>query len=96
MNRVKDTSSQETPAAVTERTKQAGDKPQWLTLESSAVWTERMWATLERGIKGGQWHSPQSLSDFVELGLISLKAFAQSRSRESAHERPATGLAGTH
>ena len=54
---MKDTSSQATPASVTARSKQAGDLRQRLTLESSAVWTERMLATLERGIEGGQWYS---------------------------------------
>lgn len=39
---------------------QAGESPQRklaLSLGSSAVWTERMLDTLERGIKGGQWYS---------------------------------------
>ncbi len=30
--------------------------PQWAWTEAS-VWTERMWATLARGIKGGKWYS---------------------------------------
>src|SRR5438132_11100765 len=30
--------------------------PQWAWTEA-AVWTERMLATLERGIKGGKWYS---------------------------------------
>src|SRR6185436_7759598 len=30
--------------------------PQWAWTEAS-VWTERMLATLERGIKGGKWYS---------------------------------------
>jgi RNA-directed DNA polymerase len=54
---VRDTLSQPTPAPVTARSKQAGDLRQRLTLESSAVWTERMLVTLERGIEGGQWYS---------------------------------------
>lgn len=57
---MKDTTSQETPAAVAATPKQAGESPQRkieLSLGSSAVWTERMLATLERGIEGGQWYS---------------------------------------
>lgn len=58
---VSDTQHHATPAGVPEGAKQAGERPakmpSWLTLESSAVWTPRMLATLERGIKGGQWYS---------------------------------------
>ena len=49
-----------TPAAVATTPKQAGETPQRklnLSLGSSAVWTERMLDTLERGIKGGKWYS---------------------------------------
>lgn len=55
-----DTARQATPAAVAGTPKQAGETPQRklnLSLGSSAVWTERMVATLERGIKGGKWYS---------------------------------------
>lgn len=57
---MKDTTSQAAPAAVAETPKQAGESTQRkviLWLGSSAVWTERMLDTLERGIKGGQWYS---------------------------------------
>ena len=58
---VSDTTHHATPAAVPARARQAGERPaetpSWLTLESSAVWTPRMLATLERGIKGGKWYS---------------------------------------
>lgn len=57
---MKDTPGQETPAPVTAASKQAGEAPQRklaLSLGSSAVWTERMLDTLERGIKGGKWFS---------------------------------------
>lgn len=58
---VNDTTHHTTPAEVPARAKQAGETPanmpSWLTLESSAVWTPRMLATLERGIKGGKWYS---------------------------------------
>jgi hypothetical protein len=57
--------------------------PQWAWTEAS-VWTERMLATLERGITGGKWHSLIDKNDplrypnayFAEHGLISLKALA--------------------
>ena len=57
---MKDTSSQATPAAVAAAPQQAGETSQrksTLSLGSSAVWTERMLDTLERGIEGGQWFS---------------------------------------
>lgn len=58
---VSDTTHHATPAKVPVGAIQAGEKPAetppWLTLESSAVWTPRMLATLERGIKGGKWYS---------------------------------------
>jgi len=58
---VSDMTHHATPAEVPEGAKQAGERPAemppWLTLESSAVWTPRMLATLERGIKGGKWYS---------------------------------------
>ena len=61
MKSVDETTHQTTPAAVPERAKQAGESPRerppWLSVESSAVWTARMLATLERGIKGGKWYS---------------------------------------
>lgn len=57
---MKDTAGQETPAAVAAAPKQAGEavrRELALSLGSSAVWTERMLATLERGIEGGKWFS---------------------------------------
>jgi RNA-directed DNA polymerase len=57
---VTETARQATPAAVAATPRQAGETPQRkfnLSLGSSAVWTERMVATLERGIKGGKWYS---------------------------------------
>jgi len=57
---VKDPSRQATPAAVARAPKQAGETSQRklnLSLGSSAVWTERMLDTLERGIEGGKWFS---------------------------------------
>jgi RNA-directed DNA polymerase len=57
---VTETARQATPAGVAATPKQAGETAQRkvnLSSGSSAVWTERMLATLERGIKGGQWYS---------------------------------------
>lgn len=52
---------QEQPAQVPPKAKQAGENepktPSWMTLESSAIWTPKMLATLERGIEGGKWYS---------------------------------------
>lgn len=47
----------ETPARVTEATKQAGDiQARWAWVEPT-VWTERMLTALEKGVKGGKWFS---------------------------------------
>lgn len=49
--------TEEVPTAVSETTKQVGDvRARWAWTEP-AVWTERMLATLENGVKGGQWFS---------------------------------------
>jgi len=73
--------SQKQPAAVPQRANQAGEEPApprpWLTLTSSAVWTERMLATLERGITGGKW---DSLIDKVwDEGTLTLAAWTVIR-----------------
>lgn len=48
---------EQVPASVPEKAKQAGDvRARWAWTEP-AVWTERMLATLESGVKGGQWFS---------------------------------------
>jgi len=72
---VTNTPSQTTPATVAVPT-QAGESSQRklaLSLGSSAVWTERMLDTLERGIKGGP------TPPFAELGLISLNALTRAK-----------------
>lgn len=49
--------TEEIPATVLVMAKQAGDvRARWAWAEP-AVWTERMLATLENGVKGGQWFS---------------------------------------
>ena len=67
-----------------------GVPPQWKWTEAS-VWTERMLATLERGITGGKWYSLMDRDHprwpnayFAELGLISL---ALTRA-QAANARP--------
>ena len=56
--------------------------PQWAWTEAS-VWTERMLATLEGGIKGGKWfHQHWPNAYFVEHGLISL-ALARTQATNS-------------
>lgn len=55
------TSTPTTPGKVPAGARHLGDEPErrpaWLTTESGAVWTPRMLATLERGVKGGKWYS---------------------------------------
>jgi len=54
---VKDAAQEETPAQVAEGPKQAGDiRARWVWVEP-AVWTDRMLAALEEGVKGGVWFS---------------------------------------
>jgi len=54
---VKDRQTEEKPAGVPEVAKQAGDIwGRWRWVEPS-VWTERMLAALEYGVKGGKWFS---------------------------------------
>jgi RNA-directed DNA polymerase len=49
--------TEEVPAAVPATAKQAGDvRARWAWTEP-AVWTERMLAALENGVRGGQWFS---------------------------------------
>jgi RNA-directed DNA polymerase len=51
-------SMEQKPTVVLETAKQVGEAPatKWLWVEP-AVWTERMLATLETGVKGGKWFS---------------------------------------
>jgi RNA-directed DNA polymerase len=57
METVKNKPTEEGPAAVPMAAKQAGDvRARWAWTEP-AVWTERMLAALEKGVKGGQWFS---------------------------------------
>lgn len=48
---------EERPAVVSDMTKQAGElRSKWAWVEPS-VWTERMLAALDKGVKGGKWFS---------------------------------------
>lgn len=54
---MKDRRKESKPAPVPERAKQAGEaRDRWSWVEPS-VWTERMLTALEKGVKGGKWHS---------------------------------------
>jgi RNA-directed DNA polymerase len=54
---VKDEQRENNPAPVPERAKQAGEiRDRWSWVEPS-VWTERMLTALDKGVKGGRWHS---------------------------------------
>ena len=77
---MKDTPAPTTPEAVAPRPKQSGGPS--FSLGSSAVWTERMRATLERGITGGKWYS---LMDKVwDEGTLRMAAWAVIRKDGSA------------
>lgn len=65
--------TEERPAAVPEKAKQAGDiRDRWSWVEPS-VWTERMLTALETGVQGGKWYS---LMDKVYTPTNLRKAFA--------------------
>ena len=53
---MKETSKDETPQPVRELERGGEARARWSWTEPS-VWTERMLETLERGVKGGKWHS---------------------------------------
>ena len=78
---VKDRATEKTPAAVLEEAKQAGEiRARWAWVEPT-VWTERMLAALEQGVKGGKWFS---LMDKV-YALPNLRAaFAKVRANAEA------------
>jgi len=77
----------ETPEAVPARAKRAGDVQEppgtirdWAWTEPT-VWTERMLAALETGVKGGKWYS---LIDKVYSADTLQAAFAQVEANEGA------------
>jgi len=78
---VTDRTTESQPAGVPERATQAGEiRDRWNWVEPS-VWTERMLAALERGVKGGKWFS---LVDKV-YALANLRAgFAKVKANRGA------------
>jgi len=70
---VMDRSAETKPAAVpvaTTTAKQAGScRARWAWSEPT-IWTERMLAALEKGVKGGKWFWPNAF--FADLGLFNL------------------------
>ena len=70
---MKDRAQEQTPSTVPERAPQDGEiRARWAWVET-AVWTERMLATLETGIEGGKWFrlidkvwSPKNLGSALE------------------------------
>jgi RNA-directed DNA polymerase len=78
---VTDRQAEERPAAVSERTTQAGDiRARWGWVEPS-VWTERMLMALETGVKGGKWFS---LIDKVYAPANLRAAFAKVKANGGA------------
>src|SRR5450432_2815109 len=69
------------PEAVSERIRRAGElMRQWGWVELS-IWTERMLAALEKGVKGGKWFS---LIDKVHRERTLRTAFSQVAENEGA------------
>jgi RNA-directed DNA polymerase len=74
-------STEEISARVPETAKQAEDiRARWAWVEPS-VWTERMLAALENGVKGGQWFS---LIDKVYASGNLRKAFQRVKANQGA------------
>jgi RNA-directed DNA polymerase len=75
-------SSENNPAAVPPRAKQAGEAPliQWDWVERTA-WTQRMLEALEKGVKGGVWYS---LIDKVHRPDVLFAAWQQVKSKGRA------------
>jgi RNA-directed DNA polymerase len=76
-----DRPKEERPAEVSEATMQAGEtQARWGWVEPT-VWTERMLAALEKGVKGGKWFS---LIDKVYTLANLRRAFEKVRTRRGA------------
>ncbi len=78
-----------TPASMPCEAQQAGearaDQSRWAWVEH-CVWTPRMLAALEHGVKGGEWPT----AFFVAHGLFNMEA-ARAVTRQSACGQPPTG-----
>ncbi len=78
---MKNRQTQEEPAAVPTRAKQAGKAhSRWAWVEAS-IWTKRMLAALEHGVKGGKWFS---LIDKVHSAANLRSAFAEVKANRGA------------
>lgn len=79
---MKDITSENKPATVSERTTQAGEAPadQWEWVERT-VWTDRMLEALDNGVKGGVWFS---LIDKVYRPGVLMAAWLQVRGKGRA------------
>ena len=78
---VEDRATEGKPATVPEAATQAGEiRARWAWVEPT-VWTERMLAALEQGVKGGKWFS---LMDKVYAMPNLRAAFAKVRSNAGA------------
>lgn len=78
---MRDETAEDKPAAVTGRSKQAGDaRERWPWVEPTA-WTERMLTALEEGVKGGRWFS---LIDKVALPRVLRAAFGRVKANRGA------------
>jgi RNA-directed DNA polymerase len=78
---VKDRPAEGQPAAVPERARRAGEvRARWAWTEPT-VWTERMLAALEEGVKGGKWYS---LMDKVYTRPNLRAAFARVKANQGA------------
>lgn len=79
---MKDITSENKPATVSERTTQAGEAhaDQWDWVERT-VWTDRMLEALDKGVKGGVWFS---LIDKVYRPRVLMAAWLQVRGKGRA------------
>lgn len=78
---MRDTGTEGTPAAVTGRSKQAGETRDRRSWVEPTAWTERMLTALEEGVKGGRWFS---LIDKVALPRVLRAAFAQVKANRGS------------
>ena len=90
---MKDRQAEAEPASVPARARQAGEtRGRWSWVEPS-VWTERMLAALEVGVKGGKWYSwtaVRNLDKWIRMRLRSILRRRQGRKgcgRRKDHHR---------
>jgi len=91
---VKDRATEQPPAAVPEEAKQAGEiHARWAWVEPT-VWTERMLAALEQGVKGGKWFSLMDKVLTIDAGPTPILPSRGSSPWPQPMQRPADPLAG--